>query len=148
MRKGLNNCVARGQLTKAIEEKAMQLEAQRYLTTPKGQALLAHRKHEKELEERRKEFTIGQLVWNDEIMDDKTNLDTGGRIVSRANKIIAVNHDSVQVEMIFIKDSEEKKEWFLDWTGYTHTKGEEYAYEFYQLEKHIAKNGNVWWKVK
>jgi len=103
---------------------------------------LIKEKSRRDLEERKAQFAINQLVWQDIIVGDD-GLMGSGVLANRCSKIICVHSESVEAEMMYVMVDGVRK--FSDGD---HNAGYVFSYSFIYLEKHIAKNGNVWWKVK
>jgi hypothetical protein len=152
-RKGLNSAVARNVLAKSLYDCIEKVNKERWLTnTTEGQLYAAKIKQEAENTELKKQFAVGQMVWREDIaypQDLNSGVDDGW-LVNRCNRITEVHDSFVQTEMLFAIDADgfTRQDEYSIWSGYICKKGDEQIYMFYELEKHIAKSGNTWWRFK
>lgn len=145
---GMNNAVEKGKLLKNMKASFKEIEKSRWLATEEGQRYLTEQAHKHQISELKKQFQIGQLVWRDDIQDDPT-LMTNGKIVNVCNKIVEINDETINTEMMYGVVEEERIESYVDWDSLAHLKGEIHTYHFFRLERHFSKkSGNVWWKIK
>jgi hypothetical protein len=79
--KGMNNAIAKNSLVNTIELVAEKKDMRRRANSEEGQLALIREKTRCELEERKAQFAINQLVWKDVIANDES-LMTSGRIVN------------------------------------------------------------------
>jgi len=146
--RGMNNASVRSTLVKTIETITVKTDFIRWAQSPEGQVAIFVAKAEKELAEQRKEFAIGQLVWN-EVVSYYEDSDDNGHIVPICLRITEVNENSVKCEMLYVLENNQKYPEFQDFFGQINKRGDTWTYAFHSLEKHVAKaSHNIWWKVK
>jgi hypothetical protein len=151
-RKGMNNIVAKNSLVSMIEAVDQKIETNRLNNTPERRARFeqarAIEEYEKKLVEMRAQFKVGQLVWKKVVIDDGY-LFGSGIILDRCERIVTIMPDSIETEMLHVTDGEGKKEESYENSySFTISRGDLFTHDFDRLEKHTAKNGNTWWKVK
>jgi hypothetical protein len=146
--KGLNNIVAKNSLANMIADNSKKLETQRFYNSDEGKLKLILEKTRIEIEQQQAQFEIGQLVWCPVVLDDFENCLSNGKIAQRCDKIVHVGDGFVDTEMLYIVLDNQKYDWYVEYFGGRFAKGHIATHRFYSLEKHNAKNGNVWWRVK
>lgn len=151
MGKGLNNVVAKNTIAKTIGSALEEMKGQRWLASDEGQEYLAREKEKVRLEIMSKSFEAGQLVWQDDILQDGDDEPASSetRVISRCSKIVlVVDEDKVELEMLYGIWNEVRYDSYKDYTGYTWQKGYKYVVNFNRFEKHIARiTHKIWWKV-
>ena len=150
-KKGLNNVVAKSSIVKTIGSSLEEIKDQRWLASEDGQDYLRHEKEKARLEIIRRDFIIGQLVWQDDILDDSDDESAASetRVISRCSKLLrVVDEEKVELEMLYGIWNGVKYDSYKDFTGYTWQKGSKYTLSFQNFEKHVARITNkIWWKV-
>ena len=147
MAKKLNNTRAQRTLIKEAEDAAKKVDYQRWLKTPEGEAFLILQEQQKKISEILVEMKVGQRVWKDAIVftDDPFSIGDLGNVCC---KVTAIHQGFIEGEMLFVSVNGNKFDEYSTHSDGRYKKGDILFMPLLDLEKHIAKNGNIWWKVK
>jgi len=150
-KKGSVNTVrAKKDLADVLEKTLERTKNVRFLTTTEeGQAVLAKREYELACDEKRGEFAVGQLVWKDVLAENLSDVMGNGMVVARCSRIVSIDKTTVDTEFLYIMLEGHKYDSYTDTWGNIISKGDKSGYfGLLELEKHVAKSGNTWWKIK
>lgn len=148
--KGMNNVVAKNILVNTIESSIQKVDDVRWANTDEGRLKLIQEKTKQENEAFKAKLDIGQLVWKTDVAHSKDAFEeSDGILVNRCGRIINIFDDSVEVEFLFaVSTTGTRFDTYMDICDFVWEKGVRCLQHFIGMEKHIAKNGNTWWKVK
>lgn len=149
MAKKLNNVASTNKLVSVFNESFKKADLLRWANTEEGRIFVAEETRKRENKERRAQFVIGQLIWKDDLAYEEDDYWGNGKITNRCSKIVGVNENDLDVEMLYATIGGERVEAYKDVYDLEWKKGQKTKLDFYRLEKHTSKlNGNIWWKVK
>jgi len=137
-----NSAVAKSVLAKSIKEAADKIEKDRWLQTPAGKSWQLSEDMRLAYEELKSQVAIGQLVWIDDMIGNPGE----ERGVTRCGKIIEIVGESVRIEMLYVLFGDQKLESYTNYNDVPWHKGDSQFRLIAHLDKHVAWNGNIWWK--
>jgi hypothetical protein len=143
MSKKVNGVGAKRNVLASIEAATKKVEGDRWLTqTEEGREFVRNENAKKEQALLKSQFSLGQLVW-------KRDFEGGDeKLVDRCSKIVEIGDYELTTEMLYVNIDGKKCDEYIPSEGMVYMKGDKVVHPFYQLEKHVAKSGNIWWKVK
>jgi len=148
MAKKMNGTVAKRDLLKSIEVATQKVESDRWLTqTDEGREFVRNENAKRAQALLKEQFKLGQLVWVTDVLTEEDLIGTPAKVANRCSKITSIGNYDLVTEMLYAQINGVKYEEYTDWLGTVNKKGDNFIHQFYRLERHVAKSGNVWWKV-